>query len=436
LNTAGFKPAKINISSGFAIDMNSRYMSDLSTLVSAVDTIDVHDEDIQPLSIVKAICMNERPMLRSLSVFGDNSTQLQMCISLLLESSIVGLEVLRCSVPIDVSGRNCLVEFLSGQADMKELYLGTKSDDYKIPDGTSCMCNQHWVSCAGNLMMQPVFDCFQVQLDMSSNYTGVTRCAVIELLNLFLSAPASKPKKLTGYYFNVEVCECYAHEAITPCIVGDNSLEYKEATFYGNTDESLLDPILTCLSNFEIQLKYLSFGNYILKDVSLMSSFFSAPTFAIREVSLYYLEFPKLTSESDLHCLDGLLSKPTLKVFELTGFGGAELDSTEQELKVVTNALIKQASVGILESFIYDEFEPSFYDGIAADGVKEFVRVLLCLPQFLQFNLTFSYANELADMANEFWIGCANGRTLNPPPPNCRNSLLEAMLEAQGLGQC
>jgi hypothetical protein len=53
--------------------------------------------------------------------------------------------------------------------------------------------------------------------------------------------------------------------------------------------------------------------------------------------------------------------------------------------------------------------------------------------QTLTFPPSFD-ANELADMANEFWIECANGRTLKPPPPNCSNSLLEAMLEAQG--QC
>ena len=260
-----------------------------------------------------------------------------------------------------------------------------------------------------------------MQLDMDSNY-GVTPCAINVLLNLFLSAPASKPKKLIGSYFDVEVCECYAQKAVIPCIVGDNSLEYKEAVFNGNLDESLLDPILKCLSNFEIQLKCLWFGNYFLKDISLLNSLFSSPTSAVREVTFCYIEFSKLTSESDFHCLDGLLSKPSLKVFEFLGIGNDELDD---ELKLVTNALTKQASVGNLESFIYDEFRGSFYE---IDGVEEFVRALLCLPQFLRLHFSLWNPSELADMANEVWVECANGRTLKPPPPNCTNSLLEVML--------
>ena len=92
---------------------------------------------------------------------------------------------------------------------------------------------------------------------------------------------------------------------------------------------------------------------------------------------------------------------------------------------MLANALTKQASVGTLESFIYDEFEASLY-GI--DGDEGFVRALLCLPQFLQLNFSLRYPSELADMANELWLECANGRTLKPPPPNCTNSLLEVML--------
>jgi hypothetical protein len=129
--------------------------------------------------------------------------------------------------------------------------------------------------------------------------------------------------------------------------------------------------------------------------------------------------------------LDALLSKPSLKVFEFSGLEGDDdgLESIENELKMVANALTKQASVGTLQSFIYDEFEESLY-GIG--GIEEFVKALLCLPQFLQLNFSLRCPSELADMANEFWVECANGRTLKPPPPNCSNSLLEVML---GLGE-
>ena len=43
-NKAGCKPSKINTNSGFVIDMNSRYMSDLSVLVSAVDTVELLED--------------------------------------------------------------------------------------------------------------------------------------------------------------------------------------------------------------------------------------------------------------------------------------------------------------------------------------------------------------------------------------------------------
>jgi hypothetical protein len=274
-------------------------------------------------------------------------------------------------------------------------------------------------------MMRPDFELFHVQWMMSC--AGVTQCALIELLNLFLSAPASKPKKIAAYSFDVKICECYAHKAITPCM-GDNSLEYKELTFNGNIDESLLDPILRCLSNFTLELKRLAFECYVLEDTSLFTAVFSNPTFAISEVRLWWVVLPvEFTSESGFHFLDALLSKPSLKVFEFSGLGDedGELESIENELKMVTNALTKQASVGTLQSFIYDEFEASLY-GIG--GVEEFIRALLCLPQFLQLNFSLRYPSELADIGNEFWVDCANGRTLKPPPPNCSNSLLEVML--------
>ena len=285
-------------------------------------------------------------------------------------------------------------------------------------------------------MMPPDFEHIQVELnmDVDSSEGSVTECAVITLLNSFLSAPASKPKKLIGSYFNVEICGCYAHKAVTPSRVGENSLEFKEATFTGHLDDdSLLDPLLECLSNFEIQLKHLSFGDYVLKDLILLNSLFSDSTFAVREISLNYIEFPRFTSECDFHCLDGLLSKPSLKVFEFKGIRGEKLNDIiiiENELKLITNALTVQVSLGTLESFIYDR-----YLLYGTDGVEELVRALLRLPQFLRLNCTLRYnPSTFADIANKLWAECANGRTLKPPPQNCRNSLLEVMLEPQG--QC
>ena len=428
LNKAGFKPTNIRANGGFAIDTNSRYMSDLSVLVSAVDTVELLAEDNRLLSLIKAICMNERPMLRSLTVSGNDFTQ--MCMSVLLESSsVIGLEKLHCTLPTGGSGHSHLVEFLSGQANMKELELingGIKHSE--ASDGNFCKRDQQWVSCVGNLLMRPDFELCQVQWTM--NCAGVTQCAFTELMNFFLSAPASKQKKIDTNSFNVKICECYAHKAVTPCIVGDNSLEYKEAIFGGgfDYDQFLLDPILMCLSNFTIQLKRLDIQCYFLEDTSLFTAVFSNPSFAVSEVCIWHVVLPiKFTSESDFHFLDALLSKPSLKIFEFSGLEDEEgrLESLENELKMVTNALIKQASVGTLESFIYDEFEASL-QGISGD--KEFVRAILCLPQFLQLNFSLRYPSELADMANEFWVECANGRTLKPPPPNCSNCLLEVML--------
>ena len=400
-------------------------MSDLSVLVSAVDTIELLGEDDQFLTLIKAVCMNERPKLRSLILHTRGSDSfIQMCISLLLEASIVSLESLYCPAPISDSARSCLIEFLSGQANMKELELVSRSADYGIPDGNTCERDQRWVSCIGNLIMRPDFELFKVHVNMYSN--DITQCAFTILLKLFLSAPASKQKKIWASKFDFQPCECNAQKAVTPCKVGSNSLEYKEAGFGGDDEVSMFDPIFKCLSNFETQLKRLEFEGYILEDIKLFSDVFSSSTFAVREVHLYYIEFPKLTSEPDFHCLDGLLSKPCLKVFELSGIRGNrdDLDDLENELKMLANALTKQASVGTLESFIYDEFEASLY-GI--DGDEGFVRALLCLPQFLQLNFSLRYPSELADMANELWLECANGRTLKPPPPNCTNSLLEVM---------
>ena len=190
----------------------------------------------------------------------------------------------------------------------------------------------------------------------------------------------------------------------------------------------MLDPILRCLSNFTIQLKRLEFDTYILEDITFFTAVFSSPTFAVREMRLWLIDFPKLTSESDFHIFDQLLSKPSLKVFELLGLGGYNTEESpriEEELKVLTNALTKQASVGTLESFVYDEY-PDPLSGIL-DGVEDFIKALLCLPQFLSLHFSLQYSPELADMANEYWGECANGRTLKPPPPNCTNSLLEAM---------
>ena len=428
LNKAGFKPAKIETRGGSVIDTNSRYMSDLSVLISAVDTLKLLAEDNQLLSLIKAVCMNERPKLRSLIIdtvshCSDNFTQ--MCMSLLLEESVTSLESLHCAAPVSDIARNCLIEFLSGQANMKELELVSSSAEYGIPDGNTCKRDQRWVSCIGNLMMRPDFELFKMEVNMSSD--DITQCAFTILLNLFLSSPASKQKKIIGFKFDLKPCECNAQKAVAPCVVGSNSLEYKEATFIGEYEVSLFDPILKCLLDFEIQLKRLEFESYVLEDIKLISEVFSSSTFAVREVHLYYIQFPQFTSDSDSHCLDGLLSQPSLKVFEFSGFDIALTEVIEDELKMVTNALTKQASVGTLESFIYDECSASLY---GLNGVEEFVRALLCLPQFLQLNFSFPYPSDLADRdrANEFWVECANGRTLKPPPPNCTNSLLEVML--------
>ena len=195
--------------------------------------------------------------------------------------------------------------------------------------------------------------------------------------------------------------------------VESNSLEYKEATFIEDFEYPWLDSILECLSNFEIQLKRLEIENYVLEDISLFTAVFSSPTFAVHEVHLYYIEFPMFTSESDFHASDGLLSKPSLKVFEISGIWGdhgEECPDVYDEITILANALTKQASVGTLKSFIYDELNVSLYE------FEDFIRALLCLPQFLQLNFNLQCSNKLANMANRIWEECANGRTLKPPP--------------------
>ena len=431
LNKAGFKPTKMDGLDGFAIDVDSPHVNDLSVLLSALDTVELDTDDTNNLSIIKAVCMNKNPTLRSLIIRKDYDHFAQMCISLLLEASFINLEHLHYPVPISDGCRDVLVELLSGQANMKELQLFGNDTDYELSDDDSCVLARRWVACVGNLVTRPDFELFHVQLTMRN--VGVTQCAFTALLDSFLSAPASKQKKVIANYFDVKTCECYAQEAVKPCTIGDNSLEFKEATFAGLDKKSLLDPILTCLSNFTIQLKRLVFECYVLEDANLFAAVFSCPTFAVCEVRFWWVVFPvDFTSESDYHFLDVLLSKPSLKVFEFSRIGsddGDSEDSIVNELKMVTNALTKQASVGTLESFTYDEFEASFR-GISGD--EEFVRALLCLPQFLKLDFSLQYPRELADMANELWVECANGRTLKPPPPNCTNSLLEAML---GLNQ-
>ena len=435
LNKAGFKPTKIDTRAGFAIDLNSRYISDLSVLVSAVDTVRFLAEDNHLLSIIKAICVNERPRLRFLSVYGDDFTQ--MCISLLLEGHVIGLENLCCNIPMSDRGYYHLVEFLSSQTNIKELQLissnpktldnviSNADNELHVPDSNCCMHDQRLLACVGNLVMRPDFELFKVWVGCA----GMTQCAFTVLLNSFLSAPVSKQKKIHATDLNVNVCDCYAQKAITPCKVESNSLEYKEAKFIGDFDYPWLDSILECLSNFEIQLKRLEIESYVLEDINLFTAVFSSPTFAVREVHLYNVEFPKFTSESDYHAFDGLLSKPSLKVFELSGIWGdhvEECPDTCDELQMLVNALTKQALVGTLESFIYNEFDVPIHE---FGDVEDLVRALLCLPQFLQLNFSLRCSHQLADMANKIWEECANGRTLKPPPPNYENSLLEEMLK-------
>lgn len=220
--------------------------------------------------------------------------------------------------------------------------------------------------------MQPDFKRFQVEI--CSECLTMTQCAFIVLLKSFLSSPASKQKKIIAVNFDVKTCKCYAKEAVIPCIVGPNSLEYKEAMFNGEIDDSFLDPILECLSKFEVQLKRLAFETYILEDINLFNAVFSSPTFAVCEVRLWCVDFPKFKSHSDFHILDELLSKPFLKVFEFSGIHGVGLKS---ELKAITNALTKQALVGTLESFIYSKGNKQF---IGIRGVHKFIRALLRLP--------------------------------------------------------
>ena len=415
LNRAGFKPTKIQTRGGFAIDINSRYVSDLSILVSSLDKADLHvKEDQTSLSIIKAICMNEKPKLRSFTI--TDGELAQKCVSLILEAPVIGLESVHCPIPVCDSDCKRFGEFLSGQINIKELELFGE-----VPDNNYCKRDQCLLSCIENLFVRSDFEHFQLR------HTQMTQYAFTVLLNSFLSAPASKQKKVVVYSFDVFICECHAQKAVMPYKVGSNSLEYKEVTFMGYDEYSGLDPLLKCLSNVEIQLKRLEFQRYTLENINLFTAVFSSSTFAVREVRPWWVEFPRLLSESDFHILDGLLSKPCLKVFEFSGIViGGELEEVDDELKLVANGLTKQASVGTLESFIYDEFEESLY---GAEGVEDFVRALLCLPQFLQLHFSLRYPDELASMANEIWEECANGRTLKPSPSNCQNSLLRVMLE-------
>ena len=69
LNKACFKPTEIQTRGGFAIDINSRYVCEISILVSSVDTVNLFVQgDQTTLSIIKAICMNESPKLCSLTI--------------------------------------------------------------------------------------------------------------------------------------------------------------------------------------------------------------------------------------------------------------------------------------------------------------------------------------------------------------------------------
>ena len=111
MNKAGFKPTKINGLGGFAIDVDSPHVNDLSVLLSAVDTVELHTDDTNHLSIIKAVCLNKNPTLRSLiiRIYRDYDHFAQMCASLLLEASFINLERLHCPVPLSDSYRNLLV---------------------------------------------------------------------------------------------------------------------------------------------------------------------------------------------------------------------------------------------------------------------------------------------------------------------------------------
>ena len=161
LNKAGFKPTEIHTRGGFAIDVSSRYVSELSILVSCVETVKlVVKGDQTSLSIPKAICMNERPKLRYLTIADGEFAQ--KCVSLILETSIIDLESLHCSIPVNDSGLKRLGEFLSGQTNMKKLeFFG---DDFKVPNDDHCARDQSLLSCVGNLFLRPHFENFKVIL--------------------------------------------------------------------------------------------------------------------------------------------------------------------------------------------------------------------------------------------------------------------------------
>ena len=152
LNKAGFKPTKIHTQGGFAIELNSPYIDDLSILVSDVDTVELLvEKNVKTnLSVVKAVCKNGSPKLRSLKVYGDRFTQAS--ISLLQEASIIGLETLHCTLPISTNDCKCLVEFLNCQTNMKELELYTENAEYETLESDHCERDQQLLSCIGNLI--------------------------------------------------------------------------------------------------------------------------------------------------------------------------------------------------------------------------------------------------------------------------------------------
>ena len=92
---------------------------------------------------------------------------------------------------------------------------------------------------------------------------------------------------------------------------------------------------------------------------------------------------------------------------------GGELEDIENELKVVANGLTKQASVGTLESFIYDKFE-ALLNGIK--GVDDFVRPLYVYHN--SFGHTFPFIIQMnwlvwqrvrCKKRNVEWNGMWNG---------------------------
>ena len=212
-NKASFKPTNIR-SFGldrFAIDINSQYINDLSVVLSAIDTAELENSQTTP-AIIKAICMNEKPALRSLTVRGGYFPQ--VCISLLLEASVISLESLFCRMPVSDDDGTLLTELLSSQTNFKQLvFYDADTEECQLPDGNYCSCDQSMVSCAGNLFVQPDFELFRIHLSMR-----MSQCAFIVLLNLFLSAPANMKKEVKAYDFEVKICECNVPNEVMPRI--------------------------------------------------------------------------------------------------------------------------------------------------------------------------------------------------------------------------